>query len=58
MRTLPEILYKYSPDEDTRALLLSASEISVSADKQARALKIGAFFPELIKKNKLYRIES
>lgn len=58
MRTLPEILYKYSPDEDTRALLLSASEISVSADKQARALKIGAFFPELIKKNELYRIES
>ena len=53
MRTLPEILYKYSPDEDTRALLLSASEISVSADKQARALKIGAFFPELIKKDTL-----
>lgn len=58
MRTLPEILFKYSPDEDTRALLLSASEISVSADKQARALKIGAFFPELIKKDTLYRIES
>ena len=57
MKTLPEILSKYSPDDETRALLLSAEDVVVKADKEARALQIIARFPRLIPKETLYRIE-
>lgn len=57
MKTLPEILAKYRPDADTRAWLLSATDISVRADKENRALQISASFPHLISKDTLYRTE-
>ena len=38
MRTLPELLNRYAPDPDTRDILLSATEYSVQADKEHRAI--------------------
>ena len=57
MKTLPEILYKYTPDRDTYDLLMTASDIKVSAEKERRLLQISAHFPALIPKETLYRIE-
>ena len=57
MKTLPEILAKYHPDSETRAWLSSATDISVRADKENRALQILARFPRLIPKDTLYRTE-
>ncbi len=58
MKTLPEILYKYHPDDATRELLLQATDIGVQADKEARALLLSCRFPRLIPKETLYRIEN
>jgi hypothetical protein len=58
MRTLPEILSKYTPDEAIGDILKSAYNISVSADKEQRLLQISASFDALIKKEMLYRIEA
>ncbi len=57
MKALPEILAKYTPDADTHAWLLSATDISVRADKENRALQISAYFPRLISKDTFYRVE-
>ena len=57
MKTLIEILYKYSPDAETKEILLSAKDITIKADTENRALQIGASFPHLIPKDTLYRIE-
>ena len=45
MRTLPELLSRYAPDPDTRDILLSATEYSVQADKEHRALILNISFP-------------
>ncbi|MBQ9161897.1 MAG: PolC-type DNA polymerase III [Clostridia bacterium] len=58
MRTLPEILSKYNPDEAIGDILKSAYNISVSADKEQRLLQISASFDNIIPKAMLYRIEN
>ena len=56
-KSLLEILHKYHPGESNRAWLSQASDIRVFADKEKAALKICAFFPELVRKNKIYAVE-
>ncbi|MGN1047811.1 MAG: PolC-type DNA polymerase III [Eubacteriales bacterium] len=56
-RTLTEILKRYEPNERSRELLLSASDIRLRADKNAKMLEIKAHFPKIIEKKVLYRIE-
>lgn len=56
-KTLVEILKKYEPDERSRQLLLEARDITLRADKNAKMLEIKAFFPRIIDKRALYRIE-
>ena len=57
MRTLPELLNRYAPDPDTRDILLSATEYSVQADKEHRALILNISFPAIVSKRTLYRME-
>lgn len=57
MRTLPELLSRYAPDPDTRDILLSATEYSVQADKEHRALILNISFPAIVSKRTLYRME-
>ncbi len=56
-KKLTEILKKYEPDERCRNLLLTATDIRVRADKDAKMLEIKAHFPKIIDKKVLYRIE-
>lgn len=57
MRTLPELLNRYAPDPDTRALLLSVESYRVEADKEHRALILHIDFPTIVPKKTLYRME-
>ncbi len=57
MKTLPEILYKYAPDQNTMSILEQGQNPRVSADKENRALQLHVDFPNLIPKATLYRIE-
>ena len=57
MKTLLEILHKYTPDEDVCDVLKKATDCQVQADREARALQLRASFPSLIEKDMLYRIE-
>ena len=58
MKTLLEIIHKYTPDGDTRAFLETAQNPRMSADKEQRALRIEVDFPTLVEKETLYRIEA
>ncbi len=58
MKTLLEILYKYTPDEGTRTLLSTAENPRVRADKENRALQLEVDFPALVPKDILYRMEA
>lgn len=57
MKTLPEILYKYTPDPAARDVLEAAREPIVRADRDNRALQIEAHFDHLVPKSELYRVE-
>ncbi len=57
MKTLPEIIYKYTPAAPDLAWLSSAENARVSADREKRALRLEADFPRLIPKADLYRVE-
>ena len=57
-KTLFEILSKYTPDDMTASWMRHAANIVVRADKERRMLEIGADFPELIPKNRLYHAEN
>ncbi len=57
MKTLPQILYKYIPDRATYELLMTATDVRVSAVKEQRLLHLDVTFPALVKKEELYRIE-
>ena len=57
MRSLLEILSKYTPDQSIGDILKSAYNVSVSADKEQRLLQITASFDYIIPKQTLYRIE-
>ncbi|MCQ2428823.1 MAG: PolC-type DNA polymerase III [Clostridia bacterium] len=57
MKTLPEILSKYTPDVEIYKILMSATDLRRSADVANRMLQIEAHFPTLIPKETLYKIE-
>ena len=57
MKTVLEILYKYTPDDRARGILEKAQNPVVLADKENRALKLELTFPCLVEKEELYRIE-
>ncbi len=58
MKTLLEILSRYHPDTATRALLATATDPRVRADKENRALQLEVNFPCLVPKDVLYRVEA
>ena len=58
MKTVLEILNRYSPDPTARTILSQAQNPVVRADKENRALQMEVDFPRLIEKDELYRIEA
>lgn len=57
MKTVPEILNRYTPDGNAKRILESASNPVVRADAENRALQMEMDFPHLISKDELYRME-
>ena len=57
MKTVLEILNRYTPDATARAILEKAQNPVVRADKESRALQMEMDFPCLVEKDELYRIE-
>ena len=57
MKTLPEILYKYTPDREAYDAMMLASDIRIVAEKEQRILQIHAAFPRVMPKALLYRME-
>ena len=57
MKTILEILNRYSPDAYSRSILEKAQNPAVRADKVNRALQMDMDFPFLVKKADLYEIE-
>ncbi len=57
MKPLRDILYKYTPDADARAILDASLDHAVLADKENRALQIELSLPRLVPKALLYRME-
>ena len=58
MKTLLEILNRYTPDAAARAILEQAENPVVRADKANRALQMEADFSRLVAKDELYRMEA
>ncbi|MCD7747348.1 MAG: PolC-type DNA polymerase III [Firmicutes bacterium] len=56
-RTLCEVFSRYKPDSEAREILLSADNYRVTADKDARMIKLYVSFPRYIKRDKLSLIE-
>lgn len=57
-KKLSEIFKRYKPDEDVLVRILEdASDISVRADRDLKLAEVRAFFPYLVKKADIYRIE-
>ena len=56
-KTILEIFEKYTPSARERALLDTAANISLRADKALRMAEIRADFPALVDKKELYAIE-
>jgi len=56
-KTFTQIFEKYKANDTTAALLNSAENIKIQADKQNRILQLSADFPAIIEKEKLYQIE-
>ncbi len=56
-KTILEYFPKYAPDERVRALLLSAENVSLRADRERRMAELSASFPQIIDKKELYAIE-
>ncbi len=57
MKTLTEILWKYTPDADARRVLDASLGHAVRADKENRALQIEITLDHIVPKTLLYRIE-
>ena len=57
MKTVLEILNRYTPDSTARAILEQAQNPVTRADKENRALQMELSFPRLVEKEELYRIE-
>ena len=58
MKTVLEILNRYTPDDAARAILTRAQNPVVRADKENRALQLEVDFPTLVPKDELYRMEA
>ncbi len=58
MKTVLEILNRYTPNATARAILEMAQNPVVRADKGNRALQLEVDFPRLVKKDELYRMEA
>ena len=58
MKTVLEILNRYTPDTAARAILENALNPVVRADKENRALQMEVDFPTLVSKEDLYRMEA
>ncbi len=56
-KTLLDVFNKYAPGDEFKAILESATDISVRADRERKLVEAQAFFPETIEKKKLYRLE-
>ena len=58
-KTILEIFNRYTPDDASKAILLSAraDTIKLRADKEQRIVELTAEFPNIIPKLTLYRIE-
>ena len=58
-KNLLEIFNRYTPDNASAQLLLSAdaSGISLRVDKEQRMIEVSAPFPRTIPRQELYRIE-
>ena len=57
-KTILLIFDRYEPSEKDAALLLTAQNIKISADKESRMLQASVDFPNLVRKETLYRIEN
>ena len=58
MKSLFDILNRYTPDADARAILAEAQNPIVRADKENRALQLEVTFAHLVPKDELYRMEA
>ena len=57
-KTLRELLTKYVPNEDYIGILSSGIVSKTRVDKEKRILEVYANFPNIIKKEMLYALES
>ena len=57
MKTVLEILNRYTPDHTARTILEKATNPVIRADKENRALQMEIDLPALVKKEELYRLE-
>ena len=57
MKTVLEILNRYTPDSTARAILEQAQNPVVRADRENRLLQLEMDFSRLIEKDELYRME-
>ncbi|MBR5601015.1 MAG: hypothetical protein IKW24_00135, partial [Clostridia bacterium] len=57
-KTFLEIFHKYHPDSYTERILLSITDLKLMADKEKKIIEITAYFPALVEKSELYRIEN
>ncbi len=57
MKSLLDILYKYTPSASDRAWMETAQNPRVRADKENRALQLEVDLPDLVAKDILYRVE-
>ena len=57
-KTFLQIFERYIPSERDAKILALASDIKVGADKESRMLQVSCTFPDIVRKESLYRIES
>ena len=56
-KTLLQILSRYTPKDEHRAVLDQVTDFSVRADKESLILEVSASFPSLVPKKQIYAIE-
>ena len=56
-KTFLEIFYKYHPDTYTEKLLSTITDIKLMADKEQKIIQATVYFPQLVDKADLYRIQ-
>jgi DNA polymerase-3 subunit alpha (Gram-positive type) len=56
-KTFLEIFHKYHPDTYTEKLLLTITDIKLMADKELKIIEATVYFPQLVDKAELYRVQ-